>query len=242
MARKGWVGFNANYRLSPGATWPDHLVDVKQALAFIRANADEYGIDPSFVAVTGGSAGGHIAAMMALTANDPDHQPGFEDADTSVQAAVPFYAVYDLTNRRELMSPEFVEWFVEPLIMKAFLDDEPERFSAASPLDQVRADAPPFFVIHGDKDTLAPVEDARTFVDLMGEVSEAPVVYLELHGAQHAFDTFTSIRTRRVIRAVDRFLTTMWVRHHAGQGPDSHAAGEPGLPGPDEAAEVVSGG
>ena len=235
MARNGWVGFNANYRLSPGATWPDHLVDVKQALAFIRANADEYGIDPSFVAVTGGSAGGHIAAMMALTANDPDYQPGFEDADTSVQAAVPFYAVYDLTNRRELMSPEFVEWFVEPLIIKAFLDDEPERFSAASPLDQVRADAPPFFVIHGDKDTLAPVEDARTFVDLMGEVSEAPVVYLELHGAQHAFDTFTSIRTRRVIRAVDRFLTTMWVRHRAGQGPDSHAAGEPGLPGPDEA-------
>ena len=144
MARNGWVGFNANYRLSPGATWPEHLVDVKQALAFIRANAEEYGIDPSFVAVTGGSAGGHITAMMALTANDPDYQPGFEDADTSVQAAVPFYAVYDLTNRRELMSPEFVEWFVEPLIMKAFLDDEPQRFSAASPLDQVRDDAPPF--------------------------------------------------------------------------------------------------
>ncbi len=242
MARRGWVGFNANYRLSPGATWPDHLVDVKQALAFIRANAEEYGIDPSFVAVTGGSAGGHITAMLALTANDRRYQPGFEDADTSVQAAVPFYAVYDFTNRHDLMSPEFVEWFVEPLIMKAFLSDEPERFSDASPLDQVRADAPPFFAIHGDKDTLAPVEDARTFVERMGQVSEAPVAYLELHGAQHAFDTFTSIRTRRVIRAVDRFLSTMWARHRAGQDVDEPTVGEPGLPGAGEGADIGANG
>ena len=241
MARRGWVGFNTNYRLSPGATWPDHLVDVKQALAFIRANADAYGIDPSFVAVTGGSAGGHITAMMALTANDADYQPGFEDADTSVQAAVPFYAVYDFTNRHELMSPEFIEWIAEPLIMKAFLADEPERFSAASPLDQVHVDAPPFFVIHGDKDTLAPVEDARTFVERMSRVSEAPVAYLELHGAQHAFDTFTSIRTRRVIRAVDRFLSTMWARHRAGNAAAEPAAGEPGLTGDGGADVVVNG-
>ncbi|MCU0309920.1 MAG: alpha/beta hydrolase [Acidimicrobiales bacterium] len=242
MARHGWVGFNANYRLSPGATWPDHLVDIKQAVAFIRAHADEYGVDPSFVAVTGGSAGGHIAAMLALTADDRRYQPGFEDADASVQAAVPFYAVYDFTNRHDLMSPEFVSWFVEPMIMKAFLDEEPERFAEASPLDRIRADAPPFFVIHGDNDTLAPVEDARTFVERMGEVSEAPVAYLELHGAQHAFDTFTSIRTRRVVRAVDQFLTTAWIRHRAGHEPDQPAAGEPGLPGPAEGADIVANG
>ena len=62
LARDGWVGFNANYRLSPAATWPDHLVDLKRALAFIREHADEYGVDPDFIAVTGGSAGGHLAA------------------------------------------------------------------------------------------------------------------------------------------------------------------------------------
>lgn len=242
MARDGWVCFNANYRLSPGATWPDHLVDVKQALAFIRAHADEYGIDPSFVAVTGGSAGGHLATMMALTQNDPRYQPGFEDADTSVQAAVPFYAVFDLTDRNAAQGPEFLQWFLEPLVMKAFLADEPERFREASPLDQVSADAPPFFVIHGDNDTLAPVVDARMFVAELGGVSQAPVVYLELRGAQHAFDTFSSIRTRRVVRAVDRFLATMWARHQAGREADAPVVGEPGLPGSDEGAEVVANG
>jgi acetyl esterase/lipase len=242
MAKRGWVGFNANYRLSPGATWPDHLIDLKRAVAFIREHADDYGVDPSFVAVTGGSAGGHLAAMVALTAGQARYQPGFEDADTSVQAAVPFYGVYDFTNRDGTMPPQFLDWFLQPLVMKAFLDEEPERFEDASPRDQVHADAPPFLVIHGDNDTLAPVQDARRFVDELATVSEAPVIYIELHGAQHAFDVVTTIRTKRIVRAVDRFLSTMWVRHRAGHAPDQPQVGEPGLPGAGEDAEVVANG
>lgn len=214
LARHGWVGFNANYRLSPAATWPDHLVDIKRALAFVRDHADEYGVDPGFVVVTGGSAGGHLAAMMALTQGDPRYQPGFEDADTSVQACVPFYGVYDFTNRAGTMPRQFRDWFLQPMIVKAFYDDEPERFAEASPMDNLRPDVPPFFVIHGDHDTLAPVEDARAFVAALREVSTSSVHYLELRGAQHAFDVFTSVRTRRVVRAVDRFLAVVWRDHH----------------------------
>jgi acetyl esterase/lipase len=220
LARHGWVGFNANYRLSPAATWPDHLVDVKRALAFIREHADEYGIDPGFVAVTGGSAGGHLAAMMALTQGDPAYQPGFEHADTSVQACVPFYAVYDFTNRAGTMPAQFHDWLLQPLVMKAFFDEEPERYRAASPLDNVRADAPPFFVIHGDRDTLAPVADARAFVERLRSVSSEPVRYLELRGAQHAFDVFSSVRVRHVVRAVERFLGAQWRRHLGPQDLD----------------------
>jgi acetyl esterase/lipase len=199
--------------LSPSATWPDHLVDVKRALAYIRQHADEHDVDPRFVAVTGGSAGGHLAAMVALTQGDPRYQPGFEEADTSVQACVPFYGVYDFTNRNETMPPQFRDWFLQPLILKAFYDDEPERFRAASPLDNVGPGAPPFFVVHGDRDTLAPVADARVFVEALRSVSEEPVRYLELRGAQHAFDVITSIRVRHVVRAVERFLDAQWRRH-----------------------------
>ena len=134
------VCFNADYRLSPKATFPDHLVDVKTAIAWIRDHAEEYGIDPDFLAVTGGSAGGHLTALTALTQNDPRYQPGFESADTSVQAAVPFYGVYDFTNRAGTMPSQFRDWFLQPLIMKAFYDDEPERFREASPLDNLRPD------------------------------------------------------------------------------------------------------
>ena len=154
---------------------------------------------------------------MALTANDPEYQPGFEDADTSVQAAVPFYGVYDFTNRNGTHAARSsCNWLLEPLVMKAFLADEPERFAEASPLDHVHADAPPFFVIHGDNDTLAPVEDARVFAERLGETSKAPAFYVELHGAQHAFDVFSSVRTRRVIKSVYRFLTVMHDRYVVG--------------------------
>ena len=69
------------------------------------------------------------------------------------------------------MAPEFHRWIAEPLVIKAFLDEEPERFADASPLDHIRPDAPPFLVIHGDNDTLAPVEDARAFVAELSAVS-----------------------------------------------------------------------
>jgi len=206
LSDRGYVGFNVNYRLSPGATWPDHLVDVKRAIAWIREHADEYGVDPGFVAVTGGSAGGHIAAMVGLTGSDPQYQPGFEDADTSVQAVVPFYAIYDFTDRLGTHAPGYLDTLLEPLVVKAFFDEEPEAFSRASPVDNVHPDAPPFFVIHGNRDTLAPLPDARAFVARLRETSRERVIYAELEGAQHAFDVFVSPRSLPVIESVGDFL------------------------------------
>ncbi|MEQ1785985.1 MAG: alpha/beta hydrolase [Acidimicrobiales bacterium] len=216
MAAQGWVCFNVNYRLSPAVAMPEHLVDLKRGLAWIKEHADEYGIDPDFVCVTGGSAGGHLTALMGLTGNDPRYQPGFETADTSVAAAVPFYGVYDFTADGTFgADPEVFRKFLEPIVMQAFLEDEPERFRDASPLHHVNADAPPFFAIHGDKDTLAPVEDARAFVAALRAVSRQPVLYAEMQGAQHAFEVFPSLRTARVIEGVERFLSTLWARRQA---------------------------
>lgn len=216
MAAQGWVGFNVNYRLSPGVAMPEHLVDLKRGLAWIKEHADEYGIDPDFVCVTGGSAGGHLTALMGLTVNEPQYQPGFEAADTTVAAAVPFYGIYDFTDAGVFGGdPEVFRKFLEPIVMKAFLADERHKFEDASPLHHLRADAPPYFVIHGDKDTLAPVEDARTFVERLREVSEEPVLYAEMQGAQHAFEVFPSARTAKVIEGVERFLSTLWERRDA---------------------------
>jgi acetyl esterase/lipase len=215
MASNGWVCFNVNYRLSPGATWPDHLVDCKAAVAWVREHAAEYGVDPDYLAVTGGSAGGHLSSLVALTSDDRTLQPGFEDADCSVQAAVPFYGVYDFTNRLGTQGAEMRSWILEPLIMKRFYDEEPEAFRAASPMDRVHADAPPFFVVHGDKDTLAPVEDARHFVELLASTSNQPVFYAELPGAQHAFEIFSSPRARRALDGVQRFLFECYARYES---------------------------
>jgi acetyl esterase/lipase len=105
--------------------------------------------------------------------------------------------------------------FLQSWVMKAFVDEEPEKYAAASPLHRVHADAPPFLVVHGDRDTLAPVQDARAFVARLREVSKQPVAYAEMQGAQHAFEVFPSARTARVIEGVERFLSTLWERRDA---------------------------
>ena len=209
MAAHGWVCFNADYRLSPRATFPDHVIDVKRAIAWVREHAAEYGADPDFVCITGGSAGGHLVALAALTADDPSLQPGFEDADTSVAAAVPFYGLYDLTNSLGAQYPELQDWVFERHVLKARYRDDPRPFVEASPIHRVRPDAPPFLVIHGDRDSLVPVEEARAFVRELSAVSDNPGLYAELAGAEHAFDIGPSVRTARVVEAIERFLATV---------------------------------
>jgi acetyl esterase/lipase len=217
MAANGWVGINANYRLSPKAAFPDHLVDLKKAIAWYREHAEEHGADPDFLCVTGGSAGGHLAALVALTANDPEYQDGFESVDTRMLAAVPFYGVYDFTNRNGRWPKRTITRFIEPVVMKKKLSKNPEAFAKASPMDLVRKDAPPFFVVHGDLDTLAPVEDARDFVERLRAVSDAPVLYAEMKGAEHAFDVFPSFRTARVIEGIERFLHSVHEQYLRGR-------------------------
>jgi acetyl esterase/lipase len=211
LAANGWVGFNISYRLSPMATWPDQAVDVKRAIAWVREHADEYGVDPDFIALTGGSAGGHITAFVALTADDRGLQPGFEDADTSVAAAIPFYGVYDMLDEGAIQVPA-LQRLLERYVVKALRDDEPERFRDASPLFRVHEDAPPFLVVHGDADSLTPVEDARRFVERLREATDSPILFAEMHGGQHAFDVVPSFRTAPVIEMIERFLHTVRTR------------------------------
>jgi acetyl esterase/lipase len=207
-----------NYRLSPKATWPDHIVDVKRALVWVKAHIAEYGGDPSFVAVSGGSAGGHLCALLALSAGDPAFQPGFEDADTSVQACVPFYGVMDMTSSPE--ASRFGHGLVEMLeksVMKVKESEHPEVYRAASPTFRVRPDAPPFFVLHGQNDTLVPVGTARVFVERLRAVSTQPVAYAELPLAQHAFDVLASLRCQATTSAVGDFLDGARAAHAAGR-------------------------
>jgi acetyl esterase/lipase len=185
FARQGWICISANYRLKPGAVFPDYLVDVKKVIAWARQHASEYGADPSVVLVAGSSAGAHLAAMAALTPNDHRFQPGFERADTSVAAAVCLYGYYGPVDRDRQPLP-------------------------SSPLDYLHESAPPFLIAHGDQDTYVPVEQARDLTTRLRDISESPVVYAELPGAQHSFDLFHSIRFETLINGIEAFAA--WVR------------------------------
>jgi acetyl esterase/lipase len=222
LAANGLVCVAANYRLSPRATFPDHIIDVKRAIAWLRTHIADYGGDPRFIAVTGGSAGAHLAALAALTPGRRQWQPGFEEVDTSVQACVPVYGVYDFTKRDDLAATRSLDRVLRRLIMKQGLQSARALYESASPLYQIGSEAPPFLVIHGRRDTLAPVEQSRRFVTELRAVSAAPVLYLELPAAQHAFDLFPSVRAGAVLEGIRRFLV------HAAS---ASAVGQEGLRG-----------
>jgi acetyl esterase/lipase len=207
MAARGWVCVAMNYRLAPKHPFPAQIEDVKRAIAWTRQHIASYGGDPSYLVITGGSAGGHLAALAALTPGVREYQPGFEDADTSVSACVPFYGVYDLAGiTGDRSAIEMRDYFLGPRVFRKDPKADLAEFELASPISHVVPDAPDFFVIHGDHDGLVSVRQARAFVAKLREVSTGVVTYLELPGTQHAFEVFSSIRSQQVIRAVERWL------------------------------------
>jgi len=187
LASRGWVCVSPNYRLRPAARWPDHVVDVKKVLAWLGEHASEYGTDPRRIFLAGGSSGAQLAAVAALTPGDPRFQPGFEEADTSVCAAIALYGYY------------------------GWGDGAPDAVPS-SPLAYVGADAPPFFVAHGERDTLLPASAAREFASALRDRSRAPVVYAELRGAQHQFDLFHSVRCTAVVNGIEAFAACLLAR------------------------------
>jgi acetyl esterase/lipase len=214
LVQRGWVCVAINYRLSPRATWPSHIVDCKRAVAWVRQHIAEYGGDPDFIAVSGGSAGGHLASLLALTPDESEWQPGFEDLDASVDACLPFYGVYDMTGdpeRSGAYGPGMMD-LLERRVMKAQRSDNPVLFEQASPDRRVTRSAPPMFVCHGTNDTLVPLAVGRHFVAQLRLLSQAPVAYVELPRAQHAFDVLASIRSRHTTMGAVRFLEAMRVR------------------------------
>jgi acetyl esterase/lipase len=213
MASRGWLCVNANYRLSPRATFPDHIVDVKQAIRWIREVGARLGADPDCIVIAGGSAGGHLSALAALTPNDPEYQPGFEGADTSVQGCIPFYGVFDLTGEQEHWPNRSLERALERWVLKAKRRTDPDAFRRASPLHRVHPGAPPFLVIHGTTDSLVPIEESRVFHRALAETSAGGAALAEIPGAQHAFELFASLRTESLRPAVQRFLDHLWSQH-----------------------------
>jgi acetyl esterase/lipase len=198
LASQGWVCISANYRLRRAGRFPAPLIDAKRVIAWVRREGAQYGADPSVVFVAGSSAGAHLASMAALTPNDPVFQPGFEQADTAVSGAVCLYGYYGSRGPRGPVP--------------------------SSPKAYIRPDAPPFFIAHGDNDTLAPIGGAASFAAALRSVSASPVVYAQLPGAQHGFDLLHSVRFEHTVRGIALFAA--WVRAKPG-GPSTGTSSGP---------------
>ena len=205
LARNGWLCIDINYRLAPKNRFPAMLTDVLRAIVWAKANVAKYGGDPARIALTGGSAGGHLTSLGALAHDRAEAKPGFAEADCSVQAAVPCYGRFDFTDRLNLWGRNHssLRKFEADKIMAPGASDA--DWNLASPIALVRADAPPMLVIHGRHDTLIPFTEGAAFAQAQREAGGS-VDYIELSSGQHAFDTLASALAWGHVRAVRTWL------------------------------------
>lgn len=184
LASRGWICISATYRLRPEAGFTDHLDDARAALRWAHEHAESCGGDPRLLVMAGNSAGAHLTSLCALT-----QDPAADPERPRVDAALCLYGYYGRYYGRD-----------------------PDESPVSTPMSLDPGHAPPFFVVHGDHDSYAPVEDARALHRHLASRPENDAWYVELPGAQHGFDALSSWRTAATIDGIDAFLDRLGAR------------------------------
>lgn len=196
LVRAGYVCASINYALASEGhpTWPRNVQDCKTAVQFLRKYAERYHVDPDHIGVIGGSAGGHLAAMLALVGpQDGLEPPGpYAGISSRVQAAVVMYGITDLLTRKRTKPDgtpidESLADGGSPTMLGAGRTENPRLWAAASPVSHVTRDDPPVFILHGTADATV---DYNQAVELDKKLRATGVEsqLLLIPGAKHSFD------------------------------------------------------
>lgn len=177
----GFLLVSVEYRLAPDYKFPAMIEDVKCAVRFLRAHADEYNIDPERFGVIGLSAGGNLASLLGVT----DQTAGFEVGEY-LQYSSRVQAVVDVCGIADLTPPFTKTLFFDRKEVFGTFDDRDPIFAKASPVRYVTPDDPPFLIFHGEFDTtVPPKQSVRLFNHLKAEGVEAELIMVK--NADHSF-------------------------------------------------------
>lgn len=181
LLARGYIVASLDYRLAPQHKWPSQITDVKCAIRHLRAHAAMYHLDSNRIGVWGGSAGGHLVAMLGTT----DVRAGFDvgeylDHSSRVQAVVDLFGPADLPAM--LGGRAFI---VAQTVFGATSHDDPVLVSA-SPVTYITPDDPPFLILHGDKDTVVPLEQSQILYDKL-KASDVHATFVVVKNAGHGF-------------------------------------------------------
>ncbi len=203
LAGEGFVVASVDYRLSAEAPYPAQLQDVRAAIRFLKTNAAKYGIDPARTGIWGGSAGGHLAALAALTCGAPNIDPeGTKAAPGSecIQAAVTWYGVFDAAAMVTPYAPS------NPLarLLRCDANGCPkDALDNVSPSYFVDGKDPPFLLMHGEADSTVPASQSHAFEEKL-KAAGVPVEAIYLAGADHSWLGKTGPETRAFsLRAIN---------------------------------------
>jgi acetyl esterase/lipase len=185
LAKNGYVAVTVTYRLAPKYQFPAAVYDVKAAVRWLRANAAKYHIDPDRIGAFGGSAGGHLAQFLGVTADQKQFEGDGGNADQSSRVAcvVNFYGPSDFTKsyRKSVDAAEVLPLFLGDNVEHARL-----RHIEASPLYWVTPNAAPTLCVHGTKDNYVAFEQAEWIVERL-KAAGVEAELLAMEGSMHGF-------------------------------------------------------
>lgn len=184
LASKGYVALTVTYRLAPAYPFPAAVLDCKTAVRWLRANAGKYHVDPTRIGATGGSAGGHLAQFLGVTAGVREFEgDGNLDQSSAVACVVNFYGPSDLTKSYG-KSVDAAE--VLPLFFGGNLETKLREHIRGSPLYWITPNAAPTLLVHGTDDKYVAYEQATWALEKM-KACAVEVELLTLPGAGHGF-------------------------------------------------------
>ncbi|MBM3842878.1 MAG: alpha/beta hydrolase [Verrucomicrobia bacterium] len=198
LARAGYVAVSVDYRLGDGA-WPTLLFDCKNAVRFLRAQAARYRIDPARIAVGGGSAGGHLALMVALTAGQPGLEPEggatpYPGVSSAVRCGVNLYGITNILTRRQVAADGTPGEIRPPegahLRVYSARDAADPVFRLASPVNHLSPASVPLLTLHGRRDATVDYLQAEE-LDRVARERGARHELVLLERAGHTFDLET---------------------------------------------------
>ena len=209
-AANGYAFVAMSYRLAPGDSYPAQVEDSFCSLAWVHANAKEYGFDPNQVIVTGGSAGGYLASMVG-TVDDPsiymEDCPNVYPANEAVQGVVVYYGLYDFTNALDDYSAGEINGSLKRFWGAAYEDISTERLAEMSPIAQIDGSEPPFIILHGTADKSVPSVMSERFATVL-EQAGVDVELILLPDVVHAFELkpLTGPEMTLALSEIDDFL------------------------------------
>ncbi|BDS05850.1 hypothetical protein NT6N_08900 [Oceaniferula spumae] len=213
MAEKGYVVFAINYRLARGGKnlWPAQLDDAQLAVRWVRYHAQKYKVDPNRIAAVGASAGGHIAAMLGNLETREHQVEALRGYSSRANAVVSLAGPADLTKdfrKVPYYGRRTVQDIVDQLLGVPFaaggkVDVNANAARAASPIYQINEKTVPHLLIHGAKDQVVAVSQARQYFAALKK-AKVPSDYLELSTAGHG--TKNPISLWRIFQRMERFL------------------------------------
>ena len=189
LAKNGFVAASINYALRSNGKFPLNLQDCKNGVRYLRAHADELGIGPDRISVMGGSAGGHLALLVAYTADQSNLAPSqpYPGVSDKVSSVVDFYGISNLATRKETdLNGKPLK--IEPLdsTTQSIFGSTTPDWKKASPVTYVKRDVPPTLILHGKKDTTVDSDQSQELADTLKKAG-ATYEIIWLPNAPHSF-------------------------------------------------------